>query len=205
MPQKVFSVMLILILTFFVIAVIVVLLPSSVGDVDAGGILQFDKALLVKLAIQWFNIMLLTFFLIKILYNPVRKFMSTRAERIKGDIDSARLSNQEAQEAKAKYEEKLANIEKEREEILKKAHRDAMAEHEQIVLDAHKAGRDLVQSAEEKIKIERENAADEVRRQIIEIASLMASRFVEMSIDSKVQAKYVDEALADWSEHKWQA
>jgi F-type H+-transporting ATPase subunit b len=59
--------------------------------------------------------------------------------------------------------------------------------------------------AEEEIRIERENAADEIRRQIVEISTLMASRFVQVSIDHDTQDKYIDEALADWSERTWQA
>lgn len=211
MPQKLFSVIAVTVAVFFVIAIITVILPSSVVLVDGeevevvakGSILQFDKSLIVKLAIQWFNILLLTFILIRVLYSPVKKFMADRAERIMGDIDSARKSNQEAQGIKAKYEEKLANIEKEREEILVKAHREAVEEHDRILLEVREQAKHLLQSADEKIKMERENSADEVRRQIIEIASLMASRFVEVSIDNQTRAKYVEEALADWSEHSW--
>jgi len=199
--------MTITIATFFVLMVIVIIFSSLTdGDiVDVGSILQFDKALLVKLVIQWFNILLLTFVLIRVLYNPVKKFMTDRADRIKNDIDSARRNNQEAQEHKADYEKRIANIEKEREEILSKAHRVAVEEHDRIVFEAQEQAKHLLTMADEEIKIQRENAADEVRRQIIEVSTLMAARFVEVSIDSRTHDKYIDEALADWSELKWQA
>jgi len=193
--------------TFFVLMLIVIIFSSLTdGDiVDVGSILQFDKALLVKIVIQWFNILVLTYVLIRVLYNPVNKFMADRAERIKNEIDSARRNNQDAQARKAEYEMHIANIEKEKEEILSKAHRTAVEEHDQIVFEAQEQAKHLLMMADEEIKIQRENAADEVRRQIIEVSTMMAARFVEVSIDSRTHDKFIDEALADWSELKWQA
>jgi len=193
--------------TFFVLMVIVIVFSSLTdGDIaDAGSILQFDKALLVKLVIQWFNILLLTFVLIRVLYNPVMKFMAERTERIKNDIESARLGSQEAQERKAEYEKLIAGIEKEKEEILNKAHRDAVEEHDRLVFDAQEQAKHLLAMADEEIKIQRENASDEIRRQIIEISSMMAARFVEVSLDSETHDRYISEALEDWSDRKWQA
>ena len=173
--------------------------------VPPGSILSFDKGMLIRLGIQWINIAILTFFLIRILYKPVKKFMEDRAERIRGDIDSARKNNEETQKIKAEYEHKLAEIGKERDEILNKAHRAAVAEHDRVLSAAQEEAKHLISVAHDEIKMERENAADDIRKQIIEISTLMAARFIEISIDHKVQDKYIDEALSDWSEKTWQA
>ena len=207
MPHKVFSVMSVAVLTFLVLAIIVGVF-SALSDADTlevGGILKLDLSLIWQLSIQWFNILLLTFALMHILYNPVRKFMVERTERIKSEIDSAKRINQDALEHKAKYEKLIANIEKEKEEIFIKAHRAAVAEADRVLFEAQEAARDLIQKANDEIKLERENTADEIRRQIIEVSALMASRFIETSIDSQTHNRLIDEALADWSEQKWQA
>lgn len=206
MPHKVFKAMLIAILTFFVLTVTVVVFNSLVDTSieDKGGIFHLDLALIAQLAIQWFNILLLTFFLMHILYNPVRKFMIDRAERIKNDIETAKQNNEDSQKLRAEYEAKLAEIAKEREEILAKAHRESMDEHDRIIFDAQKQADHLKQTADDEIKVQRENAADEVRRQIIEISTLMAGRFVQKYIDNEIQDQYIDDALKDWSGQKWQ-
>jgi len=199
--------MLITVATFFVLTLIVVIFSSVTADnvIQFGGsILHLDLALVAKIAIQWFNVLLVTFLLIRILYNPVRNFMINRAERIQNDIESAKRNNQEAQELKAKYEAILADVDKEAEEYRAKKHREAVDEHDRIIFEAQEAAAHSKLKAEEEIKIQRENAADDIRRQIIEISTLMAARFVEQSMNRSIQDKYIDDALKDWSEQTWQ-
>jgi len=149
---------------------------------------------------QWFNVALLAVIMTVVLYKPVKKFLAERAERIKNDIDSARANNAKAAEIKADYQKMIDNIEKEKEEILTKARRDANKEHERIVLEAQKEAKHLIVKANDEIKVERENAAREIKTQIIEISTLIASRFMEISVDRQTQDKFIEEALADWSE-----
>jgi F-type H+-transporting ATPase subunit b len=173
-------------------------------SMPAGTLVQFDKDLLIKIAIQAFNVLLLTAILILLLHKPVKKFMNDRAGKIKNDIDSARRNNQEAEELKMKYQELINNIEKEREEILNQANRAAVEKSDQILFAAHEEAKYLLIKAENEIKMERENAADDIKMQIIELSTFIASRFVEVSIDKQTQDKYIEEALADWSEYTWQ-
>ena len=174
------------------------------GSMPPGTLVQFDADLLIRIAIQAVNILILTAVLILVLYKPVRKFMHDRAGRIKNDIESARRSNQEAEELRARYQELISNIEKEREEILNQAHRVAVEKSDQILFAAHEEAKYLLTKAESEIKVERENAADDIKMQIIELSTFIASRFVEVSIDRQTQDKYIEEALADWSEYTWQ-
>ncbi|MCL1805880.1 MAG: F0F1 ATP synthase subunit B [Clostridiales bacterium] len=166
----------------------------------AGSILEFNTAFLIKSGIQWLNIIALTAVLVFLLYKPVKNFMAGRAERIAKDIESARKSNEKAREDRIHYERLIAGIEEEREEILNEAHRIAVERSDQILIAAREEARHLMAKAEDEIKTERENAADEIKRQIIELSALMASRFVEISIDRNVQEAYLDEVLENWRE-----
>ena len=192
-------------MTYNILSVINTAFLSAAEEIPAGTILSFDRALLVRLCIQWLNVAILTAVMIYILYKPVKKFMADRTERIRGDIESARRNNEETQRIKAEYESKLADIGKEREEILDKARREANNEHDRIVFAAQEEAKHMKTRAEDEIRVERENAADEIRVQIVEISALMASRFIEKAIDHETQVKYINEALADWSGRKWQA
>jgi len=55
------------------------------------------------------------------------------------------------------------------------------------------------------IEREQERARDEVKKQIIEISSLMASRFVSANMDDSTQKKLLNEAIADLGDAKWLA
>jgi F-type H+-transporting ATPase subunit b len=174
---------------------------QQAGDSMPGGaILEFNKEFLVRSAIQWLNILLLTAVLIFILYKPVKKYMADRSGRIAKDIESARAYNEKSREEKALYERLITDIEKEREEILNQAHRLAVERGDQILLAAKEEARHLLQKAEEEIRVERENAAQEIKEQILELSLLMASRFVEVSIDKETQDAYVEQALANWGD-----
>ena len=165
-----------------------------------GSILEFNKAFLLRSAIQWLNIILLTVLLVFLLYKPVKGFMAARASRIARDIESARKNYEKAKEDKAHYDRLIANIEEEREEILGQAHRIAVERSDQILLAAREEAKHLLVKAEDEIRIERENQTEDIKRQIIELSTLMASRFVELSMDRKTQEKYLDEVLENWRE-----
>jgi F-type H+-transporting ATPase subunit b len=165
-----------------------------------GSILEFDMAMLIRSAIQWLNIIVLIVFLTYLLYKPVKKFMADRVARINRDIESARRNSEKAREERTHYERLIANIEEEREEILNQAHRVAVERSDQILLAAREEAKHMKAKADDEIRIERENAADDIKNQIIELSTLMASRFVEISIDRETQEKLVSEMLSDWRE-----
>jgi len=180
-------------------------LSQADGAEPTGSILAFDLALIFRIGIQWINIGILAFILVKLLYNPVKNMLADRAERIKSDIESARKNNEESQELKASYKKLIDNIEKERDEILAEARRVAIREHDRMIFEAQEETNSLRKKAADEIEVERKNAADDIKRQIIEISTVMAARFVAVSIDKDTQDKYIAEALADWSERTWQA
>ncbi len=53
------------------------------------------------------------------------------------------------------------------------------------------------------IAAERINSEADTKRQLIELSTLIAERFIEVSIDTQTQEKFVDEALAGWEEDLW--
>jgi len=174
---------------------------SAGEELPPGSILSFDMELILRSAIQLVHILLLFGILGYILYNPVKKFMTDRADRIRDDIDSARLNRDEAIGIGAEYQSIMDEIDKERERILSEARLAAVKKSDQILIDAQEEADYMKARARDEIKIERENAADEIKAQIAEISALIMGRFVESVIDREMQAKFIDEALADWGEN----
>lgn len=171
---------------------------EAAGELPEGTILSFDKSLLVNIGIQWLNIILLTVVLVFILYKPVKKFLQGRTERIKAEIDAARKEREEAMELKEQYEQMISSIEKEREEILRQAHKKAVEKSDQMLFDARHEADAMYGRALSELELERKNVMNEMREQMIEISTLMAGRFVEVSIDRATQDRLIDEAFADW-------
>ena len=77
--------------------------------------LLFDTVLL---AVAVFFLFLLMSYL---LFNPARKLLKDRQDRIANDIDAAKEDKESAAALKAEYESKLKDIDKEAEQILAEA------------------------------------------------------------------------------------
>lgn len=173
---------------------------SLLLEMPAGSILQFDKNMLINMGIQVVNIVILVVILAKFLYNPVRKFLDGRTERIKNEIDSARTARNEALELKEHYEQLIANIEQEREEVLHQAYKKAVEKSDQMLFDAKREAELVYDRALGELEEEKQSMLNDMKRQIIEISVMMAGRFVEVSMDRVSHDKYIDEALAEWEE-----
>ncbi len=166
-------------------------------------ILGFDLPFLINWGIQIANTLIIIFVMAKVLYNPIKNFMQNRSDRIKSQLDSAEADFNEAKALKETYENKLKNIEKERNEILTSAKAQATEKEIQIVNAAKEEARILKERALLDIQREQEKAKDDMKNQIISLSSLMASRFVNAKMDEKTQNKLLDEVIADLGAKEW--
>jgi F-type H+-transporting ATPase subunit b len=166
-----------------------------------GNILSFDKTLLINMGIQAVNIIILTAILAFFLYKPVVKFMNARTERIRGEIEAARGERGEALEMKEKYEKLIAGIETERDDVLHQAFHRAMEKSDQMIFDARREADLLFERKMQELEAEKKKQADDMKRQIIEIAALMAAKIVEINTDQAVHERLIDEAMTEWMEN----
>ena len=175
-----------------------VLLAAS--ELPPGVLLRFDKALLINMGIQIFNIAILTLILGWFLYKPVLKYMHDRTERIRGEIQAARNERDEALALKEEYERLLTGIETERELVLHQAHKMAMERSDQMLFDARRESEQIFERVMQELETERKNQDDEMRRQIIEISVMMAEKIIEANLDRAAHDRLLDEAIARWRE-----
>lgn len=168
-----------------------------------GYVITLDQQFLIQIGIQLLNTIIMCAGLSYLLYKPVTKYLNARKERIAGQIDSAEKRLSDAEKLKEQYESKLKEIDKERNEILEESRIRAAQREQQIISEAKKEADSIRQRAMLDIEREQEKAKDDIKHQIIEISSLMASHFIEASIDEKQQNKLVDEVISDLGDVKW--
>lgn len=137
------------------------------------------------------------------LFNPARKMMAARQDKIKNDLDSAVSDKEEAAKLKEEYEEKLRNVEKEAEIILSEARKKALANETKMIADAKEESARIIERAHTEAELEKAKVADEVKTEMINIASIMAGKVVGASIDTTVQNSLVDETLKEIGESTW--
>ena len=159
--------------------------------------LLFDTVLLAVAV--FFLFMLMSY----LLFNPARKLLKDRQDRIESDINTAVADKESAAALKAEYEGKLKDIDKEAEAILTEARQKALKNQNKIVDDAKEEASRIIKRAREEAEPEKKHAMDDMKQEMIQIASLMAQKAVAASITTDIQDTLVEETLKEMGESTW--
>lgn len=164
-------------------------------DLDAQ--LLFDAALL---AISMF---VLFTFLSYMLFEPVRKILENRRQRIEDNENAAKKEKAEAITYKEEYEQKLRVVDKEAQEILSEARKKALKNETQIIAEAKEEAARIIQRANVEAELEKKRALDDMKQEMITIASMMAGKVVAANIDTTIQEGLVEETLKEMGDSTW--
>lgn len=138
-----------------------------------------------------------------LLFDPVRKMLAGRSEKIAGELAQAAQDMTEAKAMKEEYEAKLRDIQKEADGILAEARKKAVLNETQIIGEARQEAGRIMERARVEAELEKQKAADEVKKEMIAIASMIAGKVVSGAIDTTVQERLVDETLREMGESTW--
>ena len=164
---------------------------------------DLDLQLLADSVLLVISIFVLYILLSYLLFNPARDLLKNRKERIKNDIDTAAKDKADAAKMKAEYEERLKNIDKEAETILSDARKKALKNESKIIEEAKEEAARIISRAKNEAELEKKHAADDVKKEIISIASIMAGKVVSASIDTTVQNGLIEETLKEMGDETW--
>ena len=137
------------------------------------------------------------------LFEPAKKVLQNRQEKIKNELDEAQSSMEDAQRLKAEYEEKLKNIDKEKEEILSEARKNALKNETEIIAKAKEEATRIMERAQTEAMLEKQKLADDVKKEMITVASVMAGKVVAASMNTQIQEQLIDETLKEIGDSTW--
>ena len=158
----------------------------------------FQDTILLAIAV-FFLFMALSY----LLFNPVRTMLKNRQEGIANDIKAAEDDKKDAAALKAEYEDKLKNIDKEAETILSEARKKALENESRILAEAKEEAAAIIRHAKAEAELEKRKAADDVKKEMISIASMMAGKVTAGAIDASIQDSLVEETLKEIGENTW--
>lgn len=168
-----------------------------------GHIFELNAQLINDVIIQAIAIFLLFFFLSNVLFEPVKKVLANRTERIKNDIENATKDKEDAAALKAEYDEKLKSIEKERDEILTAARKKAQKREAEIVEEANAEAARILSRANQEIELEKGKVSDDMRKEIVRVATAMAAKIIEQQIDESKQDALIEDTLKEMGGSTW--
>ena len=173
------------------------------GDESMERLFDLDWQLLADSCLTIIAIFVLFLLLSYLLFDPARKMLNDRKEKISGELEEAKNNMEEARELKSQYEEKLKKIDKEAEEILSEARRKALSNENQIVARAKEEAAAILERARVEAELEKQRVNDDIKKEIINVASVMAGKIVSASIDETKQSRLIEETLKEMGDDTW--
>ena len=161
---------------------------------------NLDAQLLFDACVMALSMLVMFTFLSYLLFKPVRKLLEDRKQRVADEQESAKNDRKEAAVYKEEYEQKLKEIDKEAQAILSEARKKAMKTENEIVAEAKEEAARIITRANNEIELERKRALDDMKQEMISIASAMAGKVVAASIDTSVQDELIEETLKEMGE-----
>ena len=123
---------------------------------------NLDFQLLHDVVLMAIAVFFLFMMMSKLLFNPVRKMLADRREKIAGELSDAANDKKDAAALKADYEARLKNIDKEAEQILSEARQKAQKNAARIESEAKEEAARIIQRANEEAELSKTRAMDDV-------------------------------------------
>lgn len=163
-----------------------------------------DLQLLVDAVIPAISIFVLFVILSKMLFNPVRELLEKRQAKITEDLEAAEQAKEDSIQIKEEYEGKLKDVQKEAESILSESRKKALAQEKEIVEEAKEEAHRIRIRADKDIALEKNKVKDEVKQEMIAVATAMAGKIIETSISEQQQSALIEETLKEMGDSTWQ-
>lgn len=168
-------------------------------------VLGFDAQLLADALITLISVFVLFFLASNLLFNPVRKFLDNRREKIKNELETAAADMEAAARLKKEYEAKLKNVQLESDEILSAARKQALVNENRIIAEARAEAARIIARAQTEAELEKEKAADAIKTEIIDIAALLAAKAITEQINITIQDQLINDTLKEMGKSTWQS
>ena len=176
------------------------LVLSSLPD---GRPFGMDMDTVISAGANLVNVLVLAAALAFLLYRPVRDVLRKRTERIQGQLSQAEADMAKAEELRLQYEQKIEDVQREREEILGEARKSAAENSRRIIAEAKKEADALKERASANVELEWERADAEMRNAIIEISAIMAEKFVTLAINKETHDRLFAETVVSLEDMAW--
>lgn len=137
------------------------------------------------------------------LFNPARKMLRDRREKIQNELADAKNNMEEAHSLREEYESRLKAVDKEAENILSEARKKGLANENQIIAQAKEEAARILERARVEAELEKQKMSDEVKKEIVTVAAAMAGKVMSASIDESEQNRLIDETLKEMGDDTW--
>ncbi len=135
-------------------------------------------------------------------YKPIMKMLDTRANKIKESLEAGDHAKQEAVSAEKEIAKKIEEASASGQQIVGQAVKTAEEVKRRASLDAKKEADAIVAKAQVEIQREKQESMTELRKEVADLAVLVAGKAIGTSIDKETQRKLIENTLKEVSSLK---
>jgi F-type H+-transporting ATPase subunit b len=146
---------------------------------------------------QLVNFLLLLFILSRFLYPRVLQMLDQRAARIRESMERAEQVQRDAERMEQQFQERLAEARREGQQIVANANQIAQRIQNEAQEKAGREAEAFLTRAREQIQRETETARQQLRQEVVNLATLAASRVVERSLDERQHVELIERVLSE--------
>ncbi|PIZ94995.1 MAG: ATP synthase F0 subunit B [Candidatus Magasanikbacteria bacterium CG_4_10_14_0_2_um_filter_37_12] len=176
--------------------------PEAYAEVSTRGTAVGDEGLAASLGInaQLFAFQLLNFAVVIVIVwflilKPLTKTLEKRKKLIDESIDNAKEVETNLKMSEQKFQEKIDESKIESNKIIERAHTEAKEMGEKMKDKAKVDIELLIVQVKKNIKIEKEDALEEVRREATNLIIMATEKILNQKVDSASDKKLIEESL----------
>ncbi len=128
-------------------------------------------------------------------YKPIKKMLNKRQDYIESNIKEAGEKNKEAEINLKQSREHVLSCQKQAEEIIFEAKKQANLERATILEDTQKDVEEMKETAKKQIKESEEEAKENIRKEMINVALNASSELLKRNVNDKDNERLVDDFI----------
>jgi len=148
-----------------------------------------------SLIIVILNFILLMIILNKLLYKPVKQFLTERENSIASDLDEAAKSKREAEELLNQQQEDFKQSAQEIRRLKEQAKKDAETKGDEIIKEARNRERMILADTEKLLANEKQKAVHAIEGELGEMIANLTSTIIGKHIDETLDADMIERLL----------
>lgn len=143
------------------------------------------------------NLIILYCILRRFLYKPVVKMLEKRNNEISEKYSQAEQADKNAKIAENEWNRRMATAKESADEILRKASEDAAGRRTKIIAEARDKAEGIMRSAESGAELEYKKAQSQIKKEIADISTDIASKVLKREISEEDHKDLIDSFISE--------
>jgi F-type H+-transporting ATPase subunit b len=156
------------------------------------GLLRVEPGLFLWTVITFLVLVLILW---KAAWKPIVEALDARAEKVRGDIESADKARQEAEKLLAQHKSLMDNAKGEAAKIVEESKAEAEKMRNQIMDKASADAKDLSERTKKEITLAKDKALSEIKAEIVILSTEIAAKIINKNLNPNDQKALVEETL----------